>query len=72
MAKNIKETFATQLATGKVVITEILDTNNPDQKRIEVAQLVKGDAPNLIGILQKTKSRFCIGSMDAGINYNGS
>jgi len=53
MAKNIKETFATQLATGKVVITDILDTNNPDQKRIEVAQLVKGDAPNLISILQK-------------------
>lgn len=53
MAKNIKETFATQLANGKVVITDILDTNNPDQKRIEVAQLVKGDAPNLIGILQK-------------------
>jgi len=53
MAKNIKETFATQLATGKVVITDILDTNKPDQKRIEVAQLVKGDAPNLISILQK-------------------
>lgn len=52
MAKNIKETFATQLATGKVVITEILDTNNPDQKRIEVAQLVKGDKPNLISIAQ--------------------
>ena len=53
MAKNIKETFATQLATGKVVIADILDTNKPDQKRIEVAQLVKGDAPNLISILQK-------------------
>ena len=53
MAKNIKETFAAQLAGGKVIITDILDTNNPDQKRIEVAQLVKGDAPNLIGILQK-------------------
>lgn len=53
MAKNIKETFASQLANGKVVITDILDTNNPEQKRIEVAQLVKGDAPNLIGILQK-------------------
>lgn len=53
MAKNIKETFAKELASGKVVITDILDTNNPKQKRIEVAQLVKGDAPNLIGILQK-------------------
>ena len=52
MAKNIKETFASQLATGKVVITDILDTQNPDQKRIEVAQLVKSDRPNLIGILQ--------------------
>ena len=52
MAKNIKETFASQLASGKVVVTEILDTNNPDQKRIEVAQLVKNNRPNLIGIMQ--------------------
>lgn len=52
MAKNIKETFAKELATGKVVVTEILDTNNPDQKRIEVAQLIKNDKPNLIGIMQ--------------------
>ena len=52
MAKNIKETFASQLATGKVVITDILDTTKPEQKRIEVAQLVKGDRPNLIGIMQ--------------------
>lgn len=52
MAKNIKEAFASQLAKGKVIITDILDTKNPDQKRIEVAQLVKSDKPNLIGILQ--------------------
>lgn len=53
MAKDIKNKFAAQLAGGKVIITDILETSNPDQKRIEVAQLVKGDAPNLIGILQK-------------------
>lgn len=53
MAKNIKETFAAQLAGGKVIIVDILETSTPEQKRIEVAQLVKGDAPNLIGILQK-------------------
>lgn len=52
MAKDIKKNFAKQLENGKVIITEILDTQNPDQKRIEVAQLVKGDTPNLIGILQ--------------------
>lgn len=52
MAKNIKEAFASQLASGKVIITDILDTKNPDQKRIEIAQLVKSDKPNLIGILQ--------------------
>ena len=60
MAKNIKETFASQLSTGKVIITDILDTNNPEQKRIEVAQLVKGDAPNLIGILQKQNQGFVL------------
>jgi hypothetical protein len=53
MAKDIKNKFAAQLAGGKVIITDILETSNPNQKRIEVAQLVKGDAPNLIGILQK-------------------
>lgn len=50
--KNIKQVFAKELTSGKVIITDILDTNNPDQKRIEVAQLVKSDKPNLIGILQ--------------------
>ena len=52
MAKNIKEAFASQLSSGKVIVTDILDTKNPDQKRIEIAQLVKSDKPNLIGILQ--------------------
>lgn len=56
MATNIKEAFASQLAKGKVIITDILDTKNPDQKRIEVAQLVKSDKPNLIGILQNRPS----------------
>lgn len=57
MAQNIKEAFASQLAGGKVVITDILDTKNPEQKRIEVAQLVKSDKPNLIGILQNIPSQ---------------
>lgn len=52
MAQNIKETFAKELATGKVVITEVMDTRVSGQKRIEVAQLVKSNTPNLIGIMQ--------------------
>lgn len=52
MAQNIKETFAKELATGKVVVTEVMDTKVAEQKRIEIAQLVKGDSPNLIGIMQ--------------------
>jgi len=56
MATNIKQQFAKQLETGKVVITDILETNNPDQKRIEVAQLVKNESPNLISIFQNTAS----------------
>lgn len=56
MAKNIKEAFASQLKGKKVIITDILDTKNPEQKRIEVAQLVESDRPNLIGILQNIPS----------------
>lgn len=52
MAQNIKETFDKQLSTGKVVVTEVMDTKVAGQKRIEVAQLVKSDSPNLIGIMQ--------------------
>lgn len=52
MAQNIKEVFAKQLATGKVVITEVMDTRVEGQKRIEVAQLGKSNTPNLIGIMQ--------------------
>lgn len=57
MAKNIKETFASQLASGKVIVTDIIEAQNGNGKRIEVAQLGKATTPNLISIFQGTTSR---------------
>lgn len=53
--KNIKETFAQALSTGKVIVTDILDTKVAGQKRIEVAQELKGEQ-NLVGLLQGTSN----------------